>query len=78
MVVKATTGAWWMPRRWKPMKDVARLRKASVCCPASLTGDLRMGEPASMNNWGIPTLEVGKGTGGTETSKYPEEKRLFP
>jgi hypothetical protein len=23
-------------------------------------------------------LEVERGTGGTETSKYPEEKKLFP
>ena len=77
MVVKATKGARWMPRRWRPMKDVARLRKAPVSCRASLAGDLRMGQPGAMNNRVTPTY-VGEGTGGTETSKYPEEKRLSP
>lgn len=39
----------WMPWYQQPMKDVARLRKASVSCPASLAGDLRMGQPAQEN-----------------------------
>ena len=39
------------------------------------SGDLRMGQPpAVMGGYRI----YAEGTGGTETSKYPEEKRLFP
>ena len=42
---QATKGARRMPRRYGPMKDVARLRKAPVSCLASSPGDLRMGQP---------------------------------
>ena len=39
-----------------------------------------MGQPTQGHAW-VPYVEhidVVEGTGGTETSKYPEEKRLFP
>ena len=36
-VGQATKGARWMPWRQEPMKGVARLRKASVSCLASLS-----------------------------------------
>jgi hypothetical protein len=41
------------------------------------SGDLRMGQPlAVMGEYSH--LVVGEASGGTETSKYPEEKRQFP
>ena len=36
-----------------------------------------MGKPDPQAMAGHSDL-VGEGTGGTETSKYPEEERLFP
>ena len=38
--------------------------------------DLRMGQPTSRDGEG-PTF-VWEASGGTETSKYPEEKKQFP
>ena len=55
------------------MKGVARLRKASVSCLASLAGDSRM-EETGPGNAGSPRL-VGGVSRGTETSKYPEENK---
>jgi len=69
-----------MPRRHGPMKDVARLRKAPASCLASSTGDLRMGQPGPLYRGSRPAEHIGRieGTGGTETSQYPEEKKRFP
>ncbi len=62
-----------MPWRQKPKKDVARLRKATISCLASLVVDLRMGEPIYFGSYlGRKTLVVSR---GTETSKYPEESK---
>ncbi len=55
------------------MKGVARQRKASVSCLASLAGGARMGKPGP-GYTGPPRL-VGGVSRGTETSKYPEEKK---
>ena len=66
-------GLRWMPWGQGPKKGVARLRKAPVSCLANLAGDTRMGKPAP-DHAGASRL-VGKGTGRTETSKYPEEKK---
>ena len=76
---QATKGAWRMPRRHGPMKDVARLRKAPASCLASSTGDLRMGQPGPLHRGSRPAEHIGRieGTGGTETSQYPEEKKRF-
>ena len=76
---QATKGARWMPWHQEPMKDVARLRKARASCLASSTRDLRMGQPDPLHRGSRPAEHIGRheGTGGTETSKYPEEKRLF-
>ncbi len=41
------------------------------------SGDLRMGQPPLRDGRG-PTQYEWEVSGGTETSKYPEEKRLFP
>ena len=44
---------------------------------AGRSGDIRMGQPLS--RYGErPVLYVREASGGTETSKYPEEKKLFP
>jgi hypothetical protein len=40
------------------------------------SGDLRMGQPTRRDGRG-PTF-VWEVSGGTETSKYPEEKKQFP
>ncbi len=69
-------GVWWMPWRQRPMKDVATQRNAPG----------RRWQPAI---WGSPNGAtrpafcrapdlIREGTGGTETSQYPEEKRGFP
>ena len=74
---QATKGARWMPWRQGPMKDVARLRKARASCLASSTRDFRMGQPGPLYRGSRPAQHIGRheGTGGTETSKYPEEKK---
>jgi hypothetical protein len=41
------------------------------------SGDLRMGQPPTVMG-GYSLLSKRGASGGTETSKYPEEKRLFP
>ncbi len=66
-------GLRWMPWGQGPKKGVARLRKASVSCLASLAGDARIGKPIP-GHTGTPRL-VGGVSRGTETSKYPEEKK---
>ena len=74
---QVSKGAWWMPRHQGPKKGVARLRKASVSCQASLAGDTRMGQPAGGNALAPLVEHIGQvgGTGGTETSKYPKEEK---
>ena len=64
-------GLRWMPWGQGPMKGVARLRKSSVSCLASLAGGARMGKPVP-GHAGTSRL-VGKVSKGTETSKYLEE-----
>jgi hypothetical protein len=70
-------GTRWMPWRWKPMKDVASCDKPRVGAHYRQSEDFRMGKP----NWGhaqLPPAEhIGRreATGGTETSKYPEEEK---
>ena len=66
-----------MPWCQRPKKGVVRLRKASVSRLTDLTGDARIGEPIPMKI-GIPLAEhirLGVVSGGTETSKYPEENK---
>ena len=41
------------------------------------SGDLRMGQPPTVMGRYSSFME-GEASGGTETSKYPEEKRQFP
>ena len=42
---------------------------------ADRSGDFRMGQPLHRYGWRPLYAEA---TGGTETSKYPEEKKQFP
>ena len=72
-VGQVSKGLRWMPWDQGPMKGVARLRKASVSCLASLAGDTRM-EKTGPGNAGSSRL-VGRVSRGTETSKYPEENK---
>jgi hypothetical protein len=64
-----------MPRHEGPKKDVVTLRKA----PGS-----RLQADPEISEWGNPSLvmerdpRMGEASGGTETSKYPEEKKQFP
>jgi hypothetical protein len=65
-----------MPWQPGPKKDVATLRKA----PGS-----RLQADPEISEWGNPLSVMGEdplyereASGGTETSKYPEEKRQFP
>ena len=77
VVGQATKGLWGMPWCQRPKKGVVRLRKASVSRLTDLAGDTRIGEPIPMQI-GIPLAEhnrLGVVSGGTETSKYPEEKK---
>ena len=72
-VGQVSKGLRWMPWGQRPMKGVARLRKAPVSCLANLAGGARMGKP-NPGHTGMPRL-VGEVSRGTETSKYPEEKK---
>ena len=47
---------------------------------ASVAGDFRMGQPCWFHHQQPYTEHIGvaEATGGTETSNYPEEQRLFP
>jgi hypothetical protein len=44
------------------------------------SGDVRIGKPAVANqrHLSVEYIDWEKGTWGTETSKYPEEKKVFP
>ena len=39
-----------------------------------------MGEPDQVDPWSLASEYIGcvEGTGGTETSQYPEEQKRFP
>ncbi len=66
-----------MPWRWEPKKDVASCEKPRGAASKRKSGDLRMGQPTGRNG-SVPLSEhIGQeeGTRGTETSKYPQEKK---
>ena len=69
-----------MPWRQVPMKDAGDCDKPRVAVNRLLSEDFRMGKPAAANPQHLPVehIDQEKGTRGTETSKYPEEKRSFP
>ena len=68
-----------MPRRQRPKKDVYHCEKLRGVVIKLRAADIRMGKPI-LGNARIAYSEhiaVERGTRGTETSKYPEEKRIF-
>jgi hypothetical protein len=69
-------GAWWMPWRWRPRKDAATRRNA----PGRRWQPAIRGCPngATRPAHGRAPEVTQEGTGGTETSQYPEEQRGFP
>jgi|GEM_PF-350491 hypothetical protein len=70
-------GAWWMPRCYRPMKDGDRAETYTGSCDqaksrvspngATHAGHTCVSDPESIGVW--------KGTGGTETSQYLEDKK---
>ena len=42
------------------------------------SGDLRMGQPPAVMGGYSSLVREGEASGGTETSKYPEEKIVLP
>ena len=68
-----------MPRHQEPKKDVYHCEKLRGVVVKQRSVDIRMGKPI-LGNARIAIGEhiaMWRGTRGTETSKYPEEKRLF-
>jgi hypothetical protein len=66
-----------MPWHQEPKKDVASCEKPRVVASRHRTGDLRMGQPVrAESGHSLPKfIKQREATGGTETSKYPEEKK---
>jgi hypothetical protein len=65
-----------MPRRCVPKKDVAELRKAGGSRERAVI--LRSPNGATHPACAGYRPSRTEGTGGTETSQYPEEKKVFP
>jgi hypothetical protein len=72
-------GLRWMPWCQVPKKDVGHCEKLRVAVNRRLSRRYPNGE----TRWSEPPTSAAeyiggeKGTWGTETSKYPEEKRVF-
>ena len=66
-----------MPWRQKPKKDVASCDKPRGGAHYRQSGDVRMGKPGWGHAQSPPPEHIGwqEATGGTETSKYPEEEK---
>ena len=74
---QATKGVWWMPWRREAMKDVVacdmlRGTGKQVLIRRFLNAETRRSDPPSLHGECIAVSEL---TWGTETSKYPEEKK---
>ena len=68
-----------MPWRREAMKDVASCDKPRGAANRLRSGDFRMRKLARANLEHPPAEHISwrKGTQGTETSKYLEEKKIF-
>jgi hypothetical protein len=68
-----------MPWRQMPMKDVGHCDKPRGAVYRRRSEDFRMGKPtvAIQRYLLVEYIDQEKGTWGTETSKYPEEKKEF-
>ena len=66
-----------MPWHWEPKKDVTSCDKLRAGANIRLSADFRMRELTQGNACVSITESIGyeKATRGTETSKYPEEKK---
>ena len=66
-----------MPWRQMAMKDVVICDKLRGADNRLRSGDLRIGKPGLGHARPLPPEHIGwvEPTGGTETSKYPEEKK---
>ena len=66
-----------MPWRQVPMKDVGHCDKPRGAVYRRRSEDVRMGKPAVANQRRLLVEHIDQQTGtwGTETSKYPEEKK---
>ena len=66
-----------MPWRQESKKDVASCDKPRVGANNRQSADLLMGKPGWGHAQSSPSEHIGreKVTGGTETSKYPEEQK---
>ena len=77
-MIKANKGIWWMPWHQAPKKDVTSCDKLRWAANKLWPVDLRMRKLTS-GNAEVSVYEYivhVKGTRGTETSKYPEEKKV--
>ena len=66
-----------MPWRQRPRKDVYHCEKLRGVVVRHRSADVRMGKPALGNAGAARGEKIAalQGTRGSETSKYPEEKR---
>jgi len=71
-VVKRRKGAWWMPWRREAMKDVVGCDKPRGAVKHALILGFPNGETRRRQTSVIPQ---GKRTRGTDTSKYPQERK---
>ena len=67
-----------MPRRQLPKKDAVSCEKPRGAASRHRSVDIRMGEPGGGNAPSPMDESIvhEEGTRGTETSKYPEEKKV--
>ena len=76
--IKANKGIGWMPWHQAPKKDVTSCDKLRGAANKPRSADFRMGKPTDGNASVSPHEHIVrlKGTRGTETSQYPEEKKV--
>ena len=76
--IKANKGIGWMPWHQAPKKDVTSCDKLRGAANKPRSADFRMGKPTDGNASVSPHEHIVrlKGTRGTETSHYPEEKKV--
>ena len=70
---KVNKGTWGMPRLWKAKKDVISCEKPRGLANTNRSADIRMGQPDTRRLY--HSVISGRRTWGTETSKYPQEKK---
>jgi hypothetical protein len=68
---KLNKSVWGMPRLSEAMKDVISCEKLRGLAHTGRSADIRMGQPSMLKT----CYPIRRRTRGTETSKYPEEKK---